>query len=477
MLNNPYVPGDPYSYDLKWLVAKVKEILAQLGTLDEAIEAKIFEGFLEHSIVQFKTVPEMLAADITDGSIVLTLGYHEAGDQGSLFYLVKDFNPDQCSLDYFLTLDNNKQIAIPVIVTPYVTPEMFGAYGDDTNDDREAFDKALTYQVPVVAGNKTYYLGSSLTVPYSTGLFGAGQESTILHFIAGAGLIIQGRNAEVANMYLKGGASGNGIDFASTHASLASIHDLTINGFTNGMNADDYIWNCAFKNIRLTDCSLGLRLANGGFCLTYTNVLIFNCTKVFTLAFAHASFTGCNFGLRATSPSCELSGAIGQYTFTDCNFEHDEQSNAPNGAIVFNGGATEFNRCNFQRDLTATSYLFGFPGGAINGVVFNFCQFREKSTNLCPGTSLINAPTGTNDYGFIQFNSTPQSALDFFGQTALPTWNKMMVMYNGLMQTTTAGAVQLQKMLPGQSVFLTTPAIMAYYNGTHLVDYNGTVLA
>ena len=82
MLNNPYVPGDPYSYDLKWLVAKVKEILAQLGTLDEAIETKIFEGFLEHSVVQFKTVPEMLAADITDGSIVLTLGYHEAGDQG-----------------------------------------------------------------------------------------------------------------------------------------------------------------------------------------------------------------------------------------------------------------------------------------------------------------------------------------------------------------------------------------------------------
>ena len=160
--NNPYVPGDPGCYDLKWIVARIKEILAQLGTLDEAIEAKIFEGFLEHSIVQFKTVPEMLAADITDGSIVLTLGYHEAGDLGAMFYLVKDFNPSQCALDYFLTLDNNKQIAIPVVVTPYVTPEMFGAYGDGVENDTKALQIAALY--PHVIANKTYMMDEPVTM-------------------------------------------------------------------------------------------------------------------------------------------------------------------------------------------------------------------------------------------------------------------------------------------------------------------------
>ena len=159
-INNPLIPGDPYSYDLKWLVAKVKEILAQLGTLDEAIEAKIFEGFLEHSVVQFKTVEEMLAADIVDGGIVLTLGYHEAGDLGSMFYLVQDFNPAQCSLDYFLTMDNNRQIAIPVVTTPYVTPEMFGAYGDGVHDDTEAFTVALTVSDNVQA-TKNYMVSST----------------------------------------------------------------------------------------------------------------------------------------------------------------------------------------------------------------------------------------------------------------------------------------------------------------------------
>ena len=160
MLNNPLIPGDPYSYDLNWLVAKVNEILAQLGTLDEAIEKKIFEGFLEHSVVQFKTVAEMLAADITDGSIVLTLGYHEAGDLGSLFYLVKDFNPSQCALDYFLTMDNNAQIAIPVIVTPYVTPEMFGAYGDGATDDSDPIRNAFNYGVVVL--KKDYVVSTSI---------------------------------------------------------------------------------------------------------------------------------------------------------------------------------------------------------------------------------------------------------------------------------------------------------------------------
>lgn len=168
-INNPYIPGDPYSYDLKWLVAKVKEILAQLGTLDEAIEAKIFEGFLEHSIVQFKTVPEMLAADITDGSIVLTLGYHEAGDLGAMFYLVKDFNPSQCALDYFLTMDNNKQIAIPVVVTPYVTPEMFGAYGDGTTDDGDAFEIACKY--PLVYMKNTYMLKKPISIADGTNVY------------------------------------------------------------------------------------------------------------------------------------------------------------------------------------------------------------------------------------------------------------------------------------------------------------------
>lgn len=36
--NNPYIPGDPYSYDLKWLVDKVKNLNLSSERLDDAIE-------------------------------------------------------------------------------------------------------------------------------------------------------------------------------------------------------------------------------------------------------------------------------------------------------------------------------------------------------------------------------------------------------------------------------------------------------
>lgn len=188
-INNPYIPGDPYSYDLKWIVAKVKEILQQLGTLDEAIEKKIFEGFVEHSIVQFHNVADMLAAEIKDGSIVLTLGYYEPGDLGALFYLIKDFNPGQCSLDYFLTMDNNAQIAIPLFIYPYVTPEMFGAKGDEANDDADAINKALTIGLPVVL-EKRYLIGSMIDVPSVSRMSGSGT------LIADTDVLIYGENVE-----------------------------------------------------------------------------------------------------------------------------------------------------------------------------------------------------------------------------------------------------------------------------------------
>lgn len=241
-INNPLIPGDPYSYDLKWLVTKVKEILAQLGTLDEAIEAKIFEGFLEHSIVQFKTVPEMLAAEITDGSIVLTLGYHEAGDQGGMFYLVKDFNPAQCSLDYFLTLDNNKQIAIPVIVTPYVTPEMFGAKDDGTTDDSEAFKIALTSfgdHTVITKHGSVYAISQTVPITNTCKIIGNGAtikgpdgilENGIFHVYDCSGVSFDGLIFDVRGDELPTMMDTNSFD--NTAIRCDNVEDLSVTGCT-----------------------------------------------------------------------------------------------------------------------------------------------------------------------------------------------------------------------------------------------------
>lgn len=46
-INNPYVPGDPFSYDLKWIIRKIKELITSTENIDEHIEEYI-EEYIDH---------------------------------------------------------------------------------------------------------------------------------------------------------------------------------------------------------------------------------------------------------------------------------------------------------------------------------------------------------------------------------------------------------------------------------------------
>lgn len=50
-INNPYVPGDPFSYDLKWIVRKIKEHTTILSTLDQKILDTIQQLLDQHDPV------------------------------------------------------------------------------------------------------------------------------------------------------------------------------------------------------------------------------------------------------------------------------------------------------------------------------------------------------------------------------------------------------------------------------------------
>lgn len=161
-INNPYVPGDPYSYDLKWIVSHIKELDTIYESIDSIIAEQIYKAFQESNLINFKTTEEMLQATLEDGAVVLTDGYHEPGDGGTMIYLIQGFTPEMCLLDYYLTLPGNK-IAIPVILFPYVTPVMFGAYGDGIADDTEAFAQAMKMHKPVNLIAKTYLISETMT--------------------------------------------------------------------------------------------------------------------------------------------------------------------------------------------------------------------------------------------------------------------------------------------------------------------------
>ncbi len=50
--NNPYIPGDPYSYDLKWLIQVIKKLEAGQLQFTEDLKAAVL-GYIAENLATF----------------------------------------------------------------------------------------------------------------------------------------------------------------------------------------------------------------------------------------------------------------------------------------------------------------------------------------------------------------------------------------------------------------------------------------
>lgn len=46
-INNPYIPGDPFSYDLKWIVRQIKKLINSTENIDDRIQEYV-ENYIDH---------------------------------------------------------------------------------------------------------------------------------------------------------------------------------------------------------------------------------------------------------------------------------------------------------------------------------------------------------------------------------------------------------------------------------------------
>ena len=121
----------------------------------------------------FDTAADMQAAtDIIDGMICHTNGFHTSGDGGSAYYIVDAIGTAN-GMDV-LTCTNGLYATI-IITAPYVTPEMFGAYGDGTHDDASYINRSIVvaYENDVkVQLVSTYLIESTINVNYPVSIEG-----------------------------------------------------------------------------------------------------------------------------------------------------------------------------------------------------------------------------------------------------------------------------------------------------------------
>ena len=131
----------------------------------------------------YQSVAEMKAdTNLKEGMAVSTLGYYEPNDGGAAKYNIVN---DETLIDDGGTvhvLANNMRAKL--IINNYVTPEMFGCYGDNSHDDTEKFQNALNKCLYLKLNpEKNYKISETLVIRNGTQIEGAGISSKITSYI------------------------------------------------------------------------------------------------------------------------------------------------------------------------------------------------------------------------------------------------------------------------------------------------------
>lgn len=108
-------------------------------------------------MIVFSNVADMkIAENLVNGSKCKTMGYHTPNDGGSATYLIRTKRNDDVINESTLIAVYNDLLVAELIIENQMTPESFGAYGDDIHDDTTAIEKAIENCNVVTFLDKTY---------------------------------------------------------------------------------------------------------------------------------------------------------------------------------------------------------------------------------------------------------------------------------------------------------------------------------
>lgn len=325
-------------------------------------------------------------------------------------------------------------------LSTYVTPEMFGAVGDDTVDDTAAFVAAIASNKPLLVPSKTYRLTSPLVINSNYIIVGTG--NSVLHFVNGDGLKIIGRNIIVRGLNLQGERAGIGISLgdADTAYTKNILADLIIARFDIGIQNFRNVYAAEFDNIRIDyavtkGIVLNSILSSGGnkrrnFSLVFKNVYCNQCESNLHADYTDADFLGCNFGFLHVS-GIDIVGDS-TISFNSTNFECDAQ--VESGTLIqIEDSYVDFNGCSFIPSTQGNLKVFDFTN--VKSIMFSACTYYPTSNCVLFDSTISALKYGAikllnNDFPTIRligeahsylFKMGDNANVEYFDKSALTT--------------------------------------------------------
>ena len=160
-----------YNLDVQEEINNKLDDMAEKGVL-----ADIISQYLNSvAIFGYDTLADMKASEnLINGSYARTLGYYAKNDGGGGLYKIRNITNDDVVDEAFIVEmgdSSNQLIAELIIENDEVSVKQCGAYGDNSHDDYQAFNKACNGYKNIYVPAGTYKLNTTVTLSSNTNIY------------------------------------------------------------------------------------------------------------------------------------------------------------------------------------------------------------------------------------------------------------------------------------------------------------------
>ena len=353
------------------------DAMAEAGTLQE-----IINEYLQSNVAwTFDTVADMkLATNLIDGSYARTLGFRSINDGGGALYKITDSG----TANEMDVIAIGSTLYANLVLPTEVTPEIYGAYCNGTNNDAPYIQAAINSDHPVIL-SKNYYTTSSVYIGNQDPSISGGYKKDLVINGSTSTITYNGGNSAI----VIAGVEGGKFEFGTINATSGTCIEMWS---TNGNVRVDYI-DLSFMKLSPSEKGIYMHADTTSSGNGFINEITINGGTIFSGDYG--IYVVCN---RETSSN--TLGMSGHHYNNVC-FEGCDSN------FYFNANSScirefEFNGIRYEENRTAP--LMTFVGNIFRNFVFNgMFQIFEDRIDFSGATSLrncvFNSPIANgNDY-------------------------------------------------------------------------------